>query len=518
MVRKHLNQQNHLATTTITFYIIAIFVVLLIQAILLPIWHDEAITILEIAGNPRGIWPPGLTTLGELKQSISQSSSFKEISDSLIETDVHPPLYYYIVKIVADIFGNHVIVARSIALISTLASIAIILVSIKRYVPNGIYVAYIIIPTSPTLLYASIYARDYGLALLLVSAAIYTTMILTSYTSIDRRKSYQLSFTIAALSSLAFATHYFTISITLPLNIIVLCSLFKRHPGVIVMQCLIAILVLLLISPYLSTQFSARPDQYAGSSSLMMEFLHLSAGYLGQISMPKIGSTAIYLLSSCIPILLAWQIIKHIKSPEITHQFAISIILIISSFVTILVIFVATDKTLAIEAARYSMFAIMPLIFILASIGSIFRNKIERIVQLDGPINRLFKSAPIIGLATLSVASVTTSHSLWKETAPYKSYQNVMADIDNNNVLMVFTQLSRGITGSVIHNFSDDYRAYVYSDDIDEIGVRAYLGGADAVVFFPSSSKAFEVDGSLKQHLHDSGLSPLSDSLWIMAR
>ena len=75
----------------------------------LPLWHDEAITLLDIAGNPSPDWASGWYTAGEIREAYTGIGEIGDIARDLRETDVHPPIYYYVAHLWAQVFGNEIV-------------------------------------------------------------------------------------------------------------------------------------------------------------------------------------------------------------------------------------------------------------------------------------------------------------------------------------------------------------------------------------------------------------------------
>ena len=79
--------------------------VLITVAVRLPgvfnraIWYDEAITLLETAGNAVPTWSALPTPAASQKKLMVGSPSLGEVATGLRETDVHPPVYYGLLSI-----------------------------------------------------------------------------------------------------------------------------------------------------------------------------------------------------------------------------------------------------------------------------------------------------------------------------------------------------------------------------------------------------------------------------------
>ena len=136
----------------------------------------------------------------------------QSIKDMLIMTakDVHPPLYYFIVRIITDIFGKNYMVFRAISLIPFIITCVYLLLYVKRsrdFITGFLFLFFISFTPNAVLYNNQI--RMYGFAALFCWLAyIKLEHIIKSKDGENSRKDYLL-FTL--LSVVAAYTHYYAL-------------------------------------------------------------------------------------------------------------------------------------------------------------------------------------------------------------------------------------------------------------------------------------------------------------------
>ena len=120
-------------------------------------------------------------------------------------TDVHPPFYYWLLKVWASIFGTTEIGYRSLSIVLGAATAVVaFFLSRKLFGRSVAWLSFIFIVLSPMLIRYSDEARMYTLAALIVFAA---TFVLVKAKETNQRKYWVW---YAVLVSLGMWTHYFT--------------------------------------------------------------------------------------------------------------------------------------------------------------------------------------------------------------------------------------------------------------------------------------------------------------------
>ena len=120
-------------------------------------------------------------------------------------TDVHPPLYYWMLKIWQSWFGNSEIALRSLSMVMIMAAIVFVYLLVRRAfgVRVGAWTV-ALLALSPMLVRYSEEARMYGVVIAIVAAATYILVDVTHKPTRWKWVAY------GVLVSLGMWTHYFT--------------------------------------------------------------------------------------------------------------------------------------------------------------------------------------------------------------------------------------------------------------------------------------------------------------------
>lgn len=148
--------------------------------------------------NRSGIW------FDEAFSSYLTNFNLAEIT-KYTALDVHPPFYYWILKIWTELFGSSELVLRSLSIVFGLASIVVAYLLIKKMFNNRVaLLAIFFMAISPMLIRYGIEARMYTLVALISLSATY--VLIDATRTNNRKKWYQYG----GLVALGMWTHYFT--------------------------------------------------------------------------------------------------------------------------------------------------------------------------------------------------------------------------------------------------------------------------------------------------------------------
>ncbi|MBI4101108.1 glycosyltransferase family 39 protein [Candidatus Microgenomates bacterium] len=145
------------------------------------IWHDEAFTIMLIDYD----W-----------------------SEILRRTalDVHPPLYYLVLKAWTSVFGSSLLAARSLSVLATLLLMLVMYFLVKRLFDVwAARLSLFFMVIGPFIIRYAQEARMYAIAALLVAAATYLLVV-----ALDKNNKWYL-YGYALVMALAIYTHYYTL-------------------------------------------------------------------------------------------------------------------------------------------------------------------------------------------------------------------------------------------------------------------------------------------------------------------
>ena len=86
--------------------------------------YDEQYTLFLTAGTPRPVWPEGVFPTSLVRETQRGSAGWAGIAADLRRTDVHPPLYFWLVATWRDMAGEGLFAARMLSVGFTLGALA----------------------------------------------------------------------------------------------------------------------------------------------------------------------------------------------------------------------------------------------------------------------------------------------------------------------------------------------------------------------------------------------------------
>lgn len=148
----------------------------------------------------QGVWGDEMFTFQAVNQSFYDMTIFTA-------KDVHPPLYYYIVKLAVSIFGRHIWVAKLVTVAASLGLIVLGLTKVWRNWGTKTAVLFLLsVICMPQMLRYSVQLRMYSWAMLFV------TLTLLEFYDIVLRHDSLKTWIIMTISGLAAAyTHYYAL-------------------------------------------------------------------------------------------------------------------------------------------------------------------------------------------------------------------------------------------------------------------------------------------------------------------
>src|ERR1700722_15732300 len=159
LVNAPLNQRQFLWT------LLPCAVVLCLGAWLRGAEYDEQYTLFLTSGVPRRDWPVTVFPAGLVRDIQAGHAGLAAIAHDLRVTDVHPPLYFWLVSLWRDVLGHALFVARLLSVLCGLGALAL----------TGVIARTARVPPVPAIFltlgcygfaYTSVVARGFALALL----------------------------------------------------------------------------------------------------------------------------------------------------------------------------------------------------------------------------------------------------------------------------------------------------------------------------------------------------------------
>jgi len=173
-------------------------------------WVDESYTLLETAGHAPPVWPTVPVAAGTVKYQYEGSASLSQVTKTLREIDVHPPIYFLGTTLWRRVFGASIESIRAFSVASGVLTILALYFLLKA--------ARIEQPTIITIVYAMLTAavfwdseaRNYSLATFFLTAgALFAYLAATALS--EHRKVTACTIAMGVSLGLAFQTQYLTV-------------------------------------------------------------------------------------------------------------------------------------------------------------------------------------------------------------------------------------------------------------------------------------------------------------------
>jgi 4-amino-4-deoxy-L-arabinose transferase-like glycosyltransferase len=133
--------------------------------------YDEQYTLFLTSGVPRPDWPATVFAAGLARNIQAGHSGLAAIAHDLRVTDVHPPLYFWLVALWRDALGSGLFVARLLSVLLGLGALALIgTIAQSARVPPAL--AMLLTLGCYGFTYTSVVARSFALALLLLLSGV----------------------------------------------------------------------------------------------------------------------------------------------------------------------------------------------------------------------------------------------------------------------------------------------------------------------------------------------------------
>lgn len=444
----------------------ATFVFSIININILPIWYDETITLLELAGNASPNWPGGIQSASVHKRIFEDWAQWREIIPILYESDIHPPLYYFSALAWAHLFGKTLVEIRLLSAICIALSGILVGYAVRR-------MGYIAMISSATLFlfapmsqWAAVNARDYALAVLLSTATLVLclTQIQVSKTEIrlsSRRSAIALMAT-GVIVALAFYSHYFSILITLPMFFLLLLSRLRHMPYAVFASAALCAAMIAAVGPLVLEQMGARPHQFAGFQDLRIEVAAVVRLFLAALAQQpdsswygriQFAGYALIIVGS--RLLLA----RDERSRQSSFFFAFSLF---AFFLLILGLFYLTDKSLAHKfgTSRYVMF-IIPVVAVLIGSG----------------LGSMARKWPLAAWSLFGILLIPIATTWSDARIPYQPWVNwdrlspVISDLSRtapeDSLVVVPRGYGRGLPGTWVHELDPDTKMVIAATHSD---------------------------------------------------
>ena len=257
------------------------------------IWYDEAITLLETAGNAVPTWSALPTPVATQKELLVGSPTLGEVAAGLRETDVHPPVYYGLLSIWRRVAGNSIETARLFSVFWSTASVILLYLLLRSFGFFRPFWPSLVYSLSSGAVHYAHEARNYSLAMFFVILAFFLASLFTQLEIHRRSLLYIFSFSIAACCGLAFQTNYLTV---FPVSML-LAWCFAWAPThrriYVVATIILSVMISLAGFGTLVAQLGARPNQFQKALGFGQELVKIADANFVMLWNPVISSSGI---------------------------------------------------------------------------------------------------------------------------------------------------------------------------------------------------------------------------------
>ncbi len=239
------------------------------------IWYDESITLLETAGNANPTWPQEPAPAELAKKQFKGTPSLSEIAGDLYRTDVHPPVYFWLLSFWRRWLGYSIETARVFSLVCSIGAVLMLYLLLQIGQIEHPIIPSLSFAVSSGAVFAGQEARAYALTSLLVVAAAFFAYL--AYGANDDRAHFIIySISMALCSGIAFLANYLAIFPVLVILLWFLINVWSASRLRAMLAPMAALSICLMGIPALLAQLGARPDQKSGFIGIFPEVVALT--------------------------------------------------------------------------------------------------------------------------------------------------------------------------------------------------------------------------------------------------
>ncbi len=439
------------------------------------IWYDESITLLETSGNAQPSWPQQPTLARVAKEQFIGTPSLSQIATDLRETDVHPPVYYWVVSYWRRWLGFSLETARAFSLVCSVGAILVLFLLLQVGKFKYPIIPSLIFSISSGSVFAGHEARPYALVTLIILMA-----ALFAYLASESRNRSHLviySTAMALCSGIAFHVNYLAIFPVLVILLWFLINLWPVSKAVAALALISTIAIWFLGIPTLLAQISTRPDQLPGFIGVFPEIETIVKSDLAIIYYKK-SLKLRWLFTIVLLILLGTRIIYIKRHWSGINQKLFLMFLGLSGASSIGIFFLDLlfDKHL-VDVQRYFLFA-GPAFAVILTYG--ITPKITK-----KPLIMLLLIL-LVGLQLHAVNRGTESSPGWPGSRLRSLSQMIRDNSSPSQIVVIGAGYGRGHVGSVIYELDPETVIIVVDNDSNLDEMQSTIQNYDDVWFVPS--------------------------------
>ncbi len=239
------------------------------------IWYDEAISLLMAAGQPSPEWPAEPTPVREVRALYGGAPSLPELTRAVARRDVHPPGYYWLLKLWRQLFGGSIEAARWLSLILSAGTVLALYLLLSTGGAERPFLLALVYALSTGAVHAGHEARAYALAGLLITAAALCATLAARLAAEHRRRAAAAALAMAVCCGLATHTNYLALFPAAAVLAWFSLRTWSTSRALALAAPLLALAIVGLGWPTLAAQLDNRPTQFRGRAGALAEVAQL---------------------------------------------------------------------------------------------------------------------------------------------------------------------------------------------------------------------------------------------------
>jgi hypothetical protein len=466
------------------------------------IWYDEAITLLETAGNGAPEWPRIPAPASLAKEQFEGAPSLGWITLQLRYGDIHPPLYYWSLSLWRRGLGFSLETARAFSLLLSVSGALLLYLLLRAGRIPFPWIPTIVFGLTTFGVHMGHEARAYAFALLFILAAALFAFLSVDTGIDDKRRAAGLAALAGLCCGAALASNYLALFPVMAVLLWHLICAWRQSRWLALLPSLIAAAIGLLLLTLFSNQLGARPHQFAGRLGFLQEIWLLLWMNLADFHTSMIPSKPFqYLVWGILGFLVVFtlvQVARRWSTMERKEQRVLQLLLLLglAPSAGIAVLNLLFDRHLS--SLRYMAFA-LPGLAVAVSYG---------ITSLMSS-RRRFGVGLLVVLLVLQVSGVNWGLEQTPgqpDTTMRSLARAVEASPAPSRLAVVGAGYGRGHPGTVIYELDPETEVVVvYGDsDLDQLHDQA-SGYAEVCFFLSMEDLTSEVEHELLQRLRDEG-------------
>jgi len=239
------------------------------------IWYDEAITLLETAGNALPSWPKKPVPARTAKKLFVGDPTLSKIAQDLRQTDIHPPVYYWLLSLWRRYLGFSLETARAFSLVCSIGTVLALYLLLQAGKIERPFVHSLVFAISSGAIFAGHEARSYALASLMIVIVSLFSYLASKSTHRNQTCVLIYSISMALCCGIAFQIHYLTLFPVCVILLWFLINLWSVSRLLAIMSPLIAVSIWLVGFPSFLAQLGKRSHQEVGFIGIFPEMVKI---------------------------------------------------------------------------------------------------------------------------------------------------------------------------------------------------------------------------------------------------